>query len=98
MNKTIQIQITNIFKKYLVRRPEGQCQVLFSWYEVDNLVDEIVKISLSQSNQEIVKDFKQYLKDNQKSHKGYDAKCYYDAEYVFEEFETMLKIKTNNGK
>ena len=32
-----------LFKKWLVRRPNGGCQVLFSWYELDDFVDEIIK-------------------------------------------------------
>jgi hypothetical protein len=42
-SKTLHSRICSLFKKWLVRRPEGQCQVLFSWYELDDFVDEIIK-------------------------------------------------------
>lgn len=41
--KPLDVRIRSLFKKWLVRRPEGQCQVLFSWYELDDFVDEIIK-------------------------------------------------------
>ena len=34
--------ITKLFKKWIVRRPHGMCQVLFALTELDDLVDEIV--------------------------------------------------------
>jgi hypothetical protein len=42
-SKTIHSRICSLFKKWLVKRPEGQCQVLFSWYELDDFVDLIIK-------------------------------------------------------
>lgn len=40
-----QKEITKLFKKYIVKRPNGNCQVLFALTELDNLVDEIIKVS-----------------------------------------------------
>jgi hypothetical protein len=37
-----QIKITKCFKKYIVKRPNGNCQVLFALTELDDLVDEII--------------------------------------------------------
>ena len=34
-------KITRLFKKWIVKRPDGQCQILFSLTELDNFVDEI---------------------------------------------------------
>ena len=36
------IKITSLFKKWFVKRPNGQCQILFSIYELDKFVDEIL--------------------------------------------------------
>ena len=33
--------IQDCFKKYIVKRPKGMCQILFSLTELDNLCDEI---------------------------------------------------------
>ena len=41
--KTPRKQITALFKKWIVKRPGGQCQVLFSIYELDKLIDKIFK-------------------------------------------------------
>ena len=38
-----QRQITKLFKKYIVQRPNGNCQVLFALTELDDLVDEIIE-------------------------------------------------------
>lgn len=35
-------EITRCFKKYFVRRPNGNCQVLFALTELDDLVEEII--------------------------------------------------------
>jgi len=40
--KLIKDKITLLFKKWIVKRPNGQCQILFSLYELDKLVDEIL--------------------------------------------------------
>lgn len=40
--KSIKKRITHLFKKWIVKRPKGQCQVLFSIHELDRLVDEIL--------------------------------------------------------
>ena len=42
VQKDVQIEITKCFKKYIVKRPNGNCQVLFALTELDNLVDEII--------------------------------------------------------
>ena len=36
--------VTKLFKKYFVRRPNGNCQVLFALTELDDLVEEIDKV------------------------------------------------------
>ena len=41
--KAMKNRITSLFKKWIVKRPEGQCQILFSIYELDEFVDEILK-------------------------------------------------------
>ena len=33
--------LQSLFKKYIVKRPNGMCQVLFSLTELDNLCDDI---------------------------------------------------------
>jgi len=33
--------IQSLFKKYIVKRPNGNCQVLFALTELDDLCDEI---------------------------------------------------------
>lgn len=35
--------ITRLFKKYFVKRPNGNCQVLFALTELDTLVNDIYK-------------------------------------------------------
>ena len=41
--KPLKYRITALFKKYIVKRPEGQCQILFSINELDKLIDRIFK-------------------------------------------------------
>jgi len=41
-NKPLRIRITSLFKKWIAKRPNGQCQILFSLTELDNFVDEIL--------------------------------------------------------
>ena len=41
--KSIKNRVTALFKKWIVKRPEGQCQILFSIYELDKLVNKILK-------------------------------------------------------
>lgn len=38
-------EITKCFKKYIVKRPNGNCQVLFALTELDNLVQEIISVT-----------------------------------------------------
>jgi len=40
--KSVRNRITSLFKKWIVKRPNGQCQILFSLYELDKLIDEIL--------------------------------------------------------
>jgi len=40
--KPIKNNITSLFKKWIVKRPNGQCQILFSLTELDKFVDEIL--------------------------------------------------------
>jgi len=40
--KSIKKRITALFKKWIVKRPNGQCQILFSLTELDNFVDKIL--------------------------------------------------------
>jgi hypothetical protein len=35
--------IQSLFKKWIVKRPKGMCQILFSLTELDNFCDEIRK-------------------------------------------------------
>ena len=35
-------KITSLFKKWIVKRPNGQCQILFALTELDNFVYEII--------------------------------------------------------
>lgn len=41
---SMDVRITRLFKKYIVKRPNGNCQVLFALTELDDLVDEIVSL------------------------------------------------------
>ena len=40
--KSLKNKITSLFKKWIVKRPNGQCQILFSLTELDKFVDEIL--------------------------------------------------------
>ena len=40
--KAVDIEITRLFKKYIVKRPDGNCQALFALTELDELVEEII--------------------------------------------------------
>jgi len=40
--RSLRLRITRLFKKWIVKRPNGQCQILFSLTELDNFVDEIL--------------------------------------------------------
>lgn len=42
MSKALTQAITSLFKKWIVERPHGMCQVLFALTELDDFVDEIV--------------------------------------------------------
>lgn len=35
-------RITKLFKKYIAKRPNGNCQILFALTELDDFVDEIL--------------------------------------------------------
>lgn len=39
--KSTRYKVTHLFKKWIVKRPNGQCQILFSLTELDGLVDKI---------------------------------------------------------
>lgn len=39
--KSLKNKITSLFKKWIVKRPNGQCQILFSITELDGFVDKI---------------------------------------------------------
>ena len=39
--KKVKDRVTSLFKKYIVKRPNGQCQILFSLTELDGFVNEI---------------------------------------------------------
>ena len=38
---TREINMQSLFKKWIVKRPKGMCQILFSLTELDNFCDEI---------------------------------------------------------
>jgi len=40
--KSLRRRIITLFKKWIVKRPQGQCQILFSLYELDKFVEEIL--------------------------------------------------------
>lgn len=42
-DRPLRERITGLFKRYFVRRREGQCQVLFALTELDGLVGEILE-------------------------------------------------------
>lgn len=42
--KTVSSQIAYLFKPWVVRRPNGGCQVLFPLTELDKLVAAMIKI------------------------------------------------------
>ena len=44
MSKEIRREITKLFKKWIVKRPNGNCQILFALSELDKFVDEILKV------------------------------------------------------
>jgi hypothetical protein len=37
-------RLQSLFKKYIVKRPNGNCQVLFALTELDDLCKEIIKL------------------------------------------------------
>ena len=41
-NKSLDIRVTWLFKKWIVKRNKGQCQILIPLIELDNLVKEIL--------------------------------------------------------
>lgn len=41
--KELDIRINRLFKKYIVSRPNGNCQVLFALTKLDKLVEEIMQ-------------------------------------------------------
>lgn len=41
-NKSVEGCVAALFKKWIVRRPKGQCQILFSLMELDDFVREII--------------------------------------------------------
>jgi len=47
----LKIGITFLFKKWIVKRPQGQCQILFSIYELDRLVDGIINVVKENKNE-----------------------------------------------
>jgi hypothetical protein len=42
--KSVSSQVAWLFKPWIVKRPDGGCQVLFPLTELDKLVDAIIKI------------------------------------------------------
>lgn len=53
-------EITKLFKKWFVRRDNGNCQVLFALTELDGFVDEIHKVyetKLNEVREEATKGF-----------------------------------------
>ena len=44
MTKSLSSKITAVFKPWFVRRPRGQCQVLFALSELDGIVAQILEI------------------------------------------------------
>jgi hypothetical protein len=44
VKKDIKREVTKLFKKWFVKRPNGNCQVLFALTELDDFVDEIHKV------------------------------------------------------
>jgi hypothetical protein len=40
--KPLTTRVTRLFKPWIVRRPDGGCQVLFPLSELDRLVDETI--------------------------------------------------------
>ena len=43
----LKIIITRLFKKWIVKRLNGQCQILFALTELDNFVDEIINEAIN---------------------------------------------------
>ena len=39
--KSTKYRVAKLFKKWFVKRPNGQCQILFSLTELDKFIDEI---------------------------------------------------------
>lgn len=50
--ESLERKITKLFKPYFVRRPNGNCQVLFALTELDDLVERITKILPPQRSEE----------------------------------------------
>lgn len=44
VSKALTKAITRLFKKWIVKRPQGMCQILFALTELDDFVDEIVEL------------------------------------------------------
>jgi len=52
LERKLKKRITSLFKKWIVKRPEGQCQILFSIYELDKFIDEIFKEIVNENNKD----------------------------------------------
>jgi len=57
-------EITKLFKKYFVRRPNGNCQVLFALTELDSLVDDICLVDRTKhKNKDTIPEILSILKE-----------------------------------
>ena len=43
----LKIKITRLFKKWIVKRPNGQCQILFALTELDDFVNKIINETIN---------------------------------------------------
>ena len=51
--KTINHDLANIFKVWIAKRPNGNCQILFALTELDGIIDKIAKVLSSYSKNDM---------------------------------------------
>jgi hypothetical protein len=55
------VAIASIFKPWIVKRPNGGCQVLFPLTELDNIIDKVVEEVLNEQRRRVHKGYKDSL-------------------------------------
>ena len=76
--------IQSLLKKWIVKRPKGMCQILFSLTELDDFCDEIEKEIFD----ERILNLLEIIKKESKKTKNQDERNGYDHSYAI--FKTLL--------